>query len=72
MKIVVEISDDDAMHINRVIELANMSDSTTHGILGFETLTRMLLEDVALASRRPSCWEAQHMTEVLASHGYEL
>jgi len=53
-----------------VIELANMSAETnTHGLLGFETLTKMLLEDVAATVRRPGCWEASNMTTVLASHG---
>jgi hypothetical protein len=72
MKIVVEISDDDAMHINRVIELANNSDAKTRGMLGCETLTRMLLQDVALAIRRPGSWEGANMAQVLASHSYEI
>jgi hypothetical protein len=72
MKIVVEISDDDAMYINRVIELANMSDANTHGTLGFETLTKMLLEDVAMMVRRPGSWEGANMAQMLASHGYEV
>lgn len=71
MKFVVEISEDDAMHINQMIELTDMSDGgPPTGILGFKKLARTLLEDVALASRR--CGQAQHMAEVLASHGYEL
>ena len=72
MKIVVEISDADAKDINRAITLANNSDANTHGILGFQVLTRMLLEDVALAVRRPGSWEGRNMAQVLASHGYEL
>ncbi len=72
MKIVVEISDDDAMYVNRVIELANMSDGNTHGTLGFEKLAKMLLEDVAMTVRRPGCWEAANMARLLASHGYEV
>ena len=72
MKIVVEISDADAKHIKRAIELANSSDANTHGTLDFETLARMLLEDVALAVRRPGSWEGANMAQVLASHGYEL
>jgi hypothetical protein len=72
VKIVIEISDDDAMYINRVIELANMSDANTHGTLSFENLAKMLLEDVALAVRRPGSWEGANMAQLLASHGYEL
>lgn len=72
MKIVVEISDADAKDINRAIQLANGSDANSHGTLGYETLTRMLLEDVAMAVRRPGSWEGANMTRVLASHGYEV
>ena len=71
MKIVVEINDNDAMYINRVIELANNSDGNTHGMLGFETLTRMLLEDVALAVRRPQD-NAKHAEQVSAARIKEL
>ncbi len=74
MKIVVEITDDEAMYINRVIELSNLCDAetNTHGVLGFEKLTKMLLEDVAAMVRRPGCWEASHMSDVFAAHGYEV
>lgn len=74
MKIAVEINDTDAKDINRAITLANNSDpnANTHGTLGYETLTRMLLEDVALAVRRPGSWEGANMARVLASHGYEV
>lgn len=72
MTITVEISDDDAMYINRVIDLANMSDANTHGTLSLEQLTKMLLEDVAMVVRRPGCWEATNMAQVLTSHGYEI
>jgi hypothetical protein len=71
MKIVVEISDQDADDISRLIELANNSEFNTHGKLSFEALARMLLEDAALVTRRPGCWEASNMAQVLASHGYE-
>lgn len=72
MKIVIEISDDVAKDVNRVLTLANNSDGNTHGTLGFEVLTRMLLEDVALVVRRPGSWEGAGMAQVLASHGYEI
>jgi hypothetical protein len=72
MKITIEISDADARDITRLIELANHSEANTHGRLTIETLTRMLLEDVALVMRRPDCWEASNMATVLASHGYEV
>lgn len=72
MKVVIEISDAAAKDINRVIELANNSDANTHGPLGYETLARMLFEDVAMAVRRPGSWEGANMAQVLASHGYEV
>lgn len=73
MKVTVEISDADAADINRAITRANNSDPnyTTHGTLGFETLARMLLEDVAMTVRRPGSWEGANMAQFLASHGYE-
>jgi hypothetical protein len=74
MKIVVEISDELASDVNRAIALANNSDPnySSHGTLGFETLTRMLLEDVAMTVRRPGSWEGANMSQFLASHGYDV
>lgn len=72
MKITIEISDADGKDIARLIDLANVSDANTHGTLDFETLTRMLLEDVALVIRRPGSWEGSSMAQLLASHGYEI
>jgi hypothetical protein len=72
MKITVEISDDDAMYINRVIDMANMSNANTHGAMDTKKLVEMLLEDVAMTVRRPGCWEATNMAQVLSSHGYEI
>ena len=72
MKIIVEISDADAKDIRRAIALANNSNANTHGVLSFEVLTKMLLEDVAHAVRRPGSWEGADMAQLLASHGYEL
>ena len=56
MKIIVEISDADAKDIRRAIAFANNSKANTHGVLNFEVLTIMLLEDVALAVRRAPTW----------------
>ncbi len=74
MKFTVEISDDDLKHINALIERTNRrdDDANTHGTLSLEILARMLLEDVALAERRPGSWEGSHMTTVLAAHGYDV
>lgn len=72
MNITVEISDDDAMHINKLIERANLHDrgANTHGKLSFEVLGQMLMQDVALAVRRPGSWEGASMGQLLSSHGY--
>ena len=72
MRIIVEISEQDAPDIRRAIALANLSKSNTHGPLTVESLAEMLLQDVALAVRRPGCWEASNMSAVLASHGYQI
>lgn len=73
MKITVDISDDDAALIKRLIEAVNSSsnDANSHGELSFEVLARMLMQDVALAVRRPGSWEGTNMSHVLSSHGYE-
>jgi hypothetical protein len=46
------------------------ANGTSHGALDIEELTRMLLEDVALAVLRPGSWEGHGMRQLLASHGY--
>ena len=35
-------------------------------------ITKMLLEEVALAVRRPGSWEGARMTDLLTSHGYSV
>jgi hypothetical protein len=74
MKIKTEISDDEAMHINRLIDLANLREESanTHGRLDIKTLAAMLLQDVALALRRPGSWEGANMARVLEAHGYSF
>jgi len=44
---------------------------SSHGPLNMEKLAAMLLEDVALAVRRPGSWEGSNMLTVLHSHGYQ-
>lgn len=74
MKIEIEINDDDAMYINRLIDVANLDKEgfNSHGKLDFKTLGQMLFEDVALAVRRPGSWEGANMGHVLFSHGYQF
>jgi hypothetical protein len=69
-KIEIEISQEDAELIKEFLELRGQSERSSHGNLTLETLTKMLLEDVALAVRRPGSWEGSNMNQVLNSHGY--
>ncbi|MCD9046832.1 hypothetical protein [Luteimonas sp. MHLX1A] len=42
----------------------------THGPLTVVGLLAMLAEDAGMVESRPGSWEASHMAQVLASHGY--
>jgi hypothetical protein len=68
--IAITLSDDDAALIERGLPIFNQHAATTHGPLTVESLTTMLLEDVALAVRRPTSWEGHNMLQVLTGHGY--
>jgi hypothetical protein len=72
MKIKIVIPDDVAMHLNAFLQRAALYDDqpTSHGKLTVESLAEMLMEDVALAIRRPGSWEGANMSRVLESHGY--
>ncbi len=71
MNLQVEIADEDAQLIQALIaSFGEREDCNSHGRLDLQKLTRMLLEDVALAWRRPGSWEGANMTQVLESHGY--
>jgi hypothetical protein len=74
MKITIEISDDDAVHISKLLDLMalNGGEHNSHGTLTIKSLAEMLMQDVALAHRRPESWEGANMTDVLTSHGYEV
>ncbi|GAC1632175.1 MAG: hypothetical protein NVS9B10_26340 [Nevskia sp.] len=71
MKLEVDIADEDVHLIQALIaSVGEREGGNTHGRLNLPKLTRMLLEDVALAWRRPGSWEGANMTQVLESHGY--
>ncbi|MEC9356513.1 MAG: hypothetical protein VX836_01435 [Pseudomonadota bacterium] len=72
IRIHVEISDDDNRLIEEALECMSRSEANTHGRLDLPRLAAMLLEDVALAVRRPGSWEGAHMIQVLESHGYPV
>ena len=73
MKLEIEIDDDTAMYINRFLDEMQdkKSEASTHGVLDMAGLARMLLEDVALAVRRPGSWESEKIWSLLISHGYQ-
>jgi hypothetical protein len=64
IKIEIEIDDDTAIYINRFLGTQEPLDTAG--------LTKMLLEDVALAVRRPGSWEGARMTDLLTRHGYSV
>jgi hypothetical protein len=70
VKVAVEISDHDAALVAEFLEVYGQRTDSSHGPLTLETLAAMLLEDVALAIRRPGSWEGANMGTVLAAHGY--
>ena len=72
MKLRIEIRDEDAALIGELLEVMNASDFNSHGPLDLKRLAELLLEDVALAVRRPGSWEGANMGQVLRSHGYSV
>lgn len=72
MKITIEINAADAELVAEFLEHYGQQAESSHGPLNIEKLAAMLLEDVALAIRRPGSWEGANMGTVLASHGYGL
>lgn len=72
MKLRIEVRDEDATLIRELLELVNASEFNSHGRLDLRRLAEMLLEDVALAARRPGSWEGANMRQVLLAHGYGL
>jgi hypothetical protein len=73
MKITVEVSDETARNVARLMQIANdPTNVRPMGELNIQTLIEILLEDCAMVVRRPGCWEASNMAQVLTSHGYEV
>lgn len=71
-KFTVDVSEEDLKLIERGLERMNRSDGNSHGPLDVQRLAAMLMQDVALAVRRPGSWEGSNMSQVLNSHGYPL
>lgn len=71
MKIEIEITEQDAALIEQFLDDNQGGEFNSHGPLDLIVLAGMLLEDVALAVRRPGSWEGSNMSQVLTSHGYK-
>lgn len=71
-KFTVDVSEEDLKLIERGLLRMNGSDGNSHGPLDVQRLAAMLMQDVALAVRRPGSWEGANMYQVLTSHGYPL
>ena len=72
MKLRIEIGEEDAARIREFLECTQTSEFNSHGPLTMKRLAEMLIEDVALAVRRPGSWEGANMGQVLRSHGYKI
>jgi hypothetical protein len=70
MRLTIKLSAQDAALIDEFLEYAKSSTFNSHGPLDRNRLAQMLLEDVALAMRRPGSWEGANMLQLLRSHGY--
>ncbi len=72
MQIIVDIPDDDVKLIQQLLDSFTEDEFNTHGKLDLQMLAGMLLEDAALAWRRPGSWEGANLLQVLSSHGYQV
>lgn len=72
VKIEIEISEDDFALIEQFTEENRATEGNSHGPLDLIVLAEMLMQDVALAVRRPGSWEGSNMAEVLRCHGYSV
>jgi len=72
MRIVVEIPKADVVHVKAFVDgtALHADRPNSHGVLTVESLAAMLLEDVALAVRRPGSWEGSKMADLLTADGY--
>lgn len=72
MKIEIEIPDKQFALIEQFMDDNQTDEFNSHGSLDLFVLAEMLLQDVALAVRRPGSWEGSNMSQVLTSHGYTV
>jgi len=72
MRLEIEVSDQDAALIEEFMDMNQSDEFNSHGPLDMIVLAEMLMQDVALAVRRPGSWEGANMIQVLTSHGYTI
>jgi hypothetical protein len=72
VKIRIEINEADVALIKDALRDAHADGCNSHGPLTIQRLAAILLEDVALAVRRPGSWEGANMLRVLECHGYRF
>lgn len=63
MKLKIEISDQDAALIKEFLDENQSGEFNSHGPLDMIVLAGMLMQDVALAVRRPGSWEGSNMIQ---------
>ena len=70
----VELTEEQWDHVRSLCIITQPEDQefTTYGPLTIRRLVTMLLEDCALAVRRPGSWEGANMLTILRAHGYKL
>lgn len=74
LQLVVELPEADVRDLVELVDELNAARAavSSHGELTVAKLAAMLLEDAALARRRPGSWEGANMLDLLAAHGYAL
>lgn len=70
VRVTIEIARADAELVAEFLAGNGQRAESSHGPLTLAALAALLLEDVALAVRRPGSWEGANMGTVLAAHGY--
>jgi len=76
-QIVIQVSDETAASLHELAVRCSEEEQrregfTSHGALSVAALMAMLAEDAAMVITRPGSWEGANMTQVLASHGYDI
>jgi hypothetical protein len=75
--ITVEVTENTAANLAKLVKRCNeveraRNGSTSHGELTIPDLLAMMAEDAAYIIKRPGCWEATNMRDVINAHGYDF